>query len=338
MSSTRDVIHLQRQPIAGNFSVERLFDDVRTGLRSHGWTVRLRINRFASRGLLRRLYDSLAATRYRGQVVHVLGDVHYLAWLRPRRGTILTILDCVGLEHLRGPRRFLLWLSWYWWPARRVEHITTISSYSKSEVAKQTRVPERRITVIPPSLSPEFMDYIDNAPSLASRPQPPRILQVGSKPTKNVARVIEALRGLDVTLVIVGSIGSLVREELVASGLRFEVKVGLSRQELLLEYLNASVLTFVSLYEGFGMPIIEAQACGCPIVTSGICAMPEAAGEGALVVDPENVFQIRSAVERILSDPPLATSLIEAGFHNARGYSVGEVARRYAALYENTGR
>lgn len=335
MSRANEVVHLQRRPVGSQFSVERLFEDVRDGLRSQGWDVRVRINRFPSSGLFLRLYDSLAALRFRTQVVHVVGDVHYLVWFRRRRGTILTILDCVGLQRLTGLRRYLFWFAWYWWPARRTQHVTTISSYSKREIVKHTGLPEGRITVIPPPLSPEFAYYIGNAPDPTRRPQPARILQIGTKKTKNVPRVIEALRGLDVVLVIVGKVDEGLLDQITASGIRCEMKEALSREELLHEYRNASVLSFVSLYEGFGMPIIEAQACGCPVVTSGLCAMPEAAGRGALIVDPRSASEIRTAVIALLSDRQLVTTLVEEGFSNARRYALSHVARQYAALYDS---
>ena len=123
------VRHFERKPLAGVFSIERVFETVRAAL-PPDIAVSVRKNRFASRGVLPRLLDALLARRHAAEVNHVLGDVHYLTWFLPRRGTILTVHDCASLARLHGLRRRLLWLAcpvlmyWltrYWFLAQRRE-------------------------------------------------------------------------------------------------------------------------------------------------------------------------------------------------------------------------
>jgi glycosyltransferase involved in cell wall biosynthesis len=90
---------------------------------------------------------------------------------------------------------------------------------------------------------------------------------------------------------------------------------------------------FCSLFEGFGLPIIEAQAVGRPVITSRIPPMNDVAGDGALMVDPENVEQMRGAVERLVRDAGFRGSLIEKGYLNAERFRLGRIATQYAELY-----
>ena len=91
---------------------------------------------------------------------------------------------------------------------------------------------------------------------------------------------------------------------------------------------------FASLYEGFGLPILEAQAIGRPVITSDRWSMPEAAGRGARLVDPENVRDMRSAVEHLVTDAAARRELVEHGFANVERFRPAAVAAQYEAVYE----
>ena len=327
--STRiQVVHFQRKSGPGLFSIERMFADLRAAM-PPTVEVKLRVNRFRSKGVLRRLIDVLGASRHCGAVNHVLGDVHYVAWLLPRRRLVLTILDCVSLERLRGPRRWLFWLIWYWGPVKRAAQITVISEFSRQALMKWVPCPSERIHVIPPPLSPEFVHT-----PLASRVGRPRLLQFGYHRNKNLLRVIESLRHLPVTLVIVGALRPVELDALAQSNIDYENHVDLNRADLVEQYRRADLVVFVSTYEGFGLPIIEAQAVGRPVVTGNICAMPETAGGAACMVDPLDTADIRRGICKVLDDPAYAAELVEHGLKNAARYSLDRIALRYAAIYE----
>jgi glycosyltransferase involved in cell wall biosynthesis len=322
-----DVVQFQRRAGPTSFSVERLFDDVRAAMPAD-IRVRLEVNRHMSQGVLARLHDAISAWRRRGLVNHVLGDVHYLAWLLPRRATLLTVLDCVSLERLSGLRRWLFWLLWYWWPARRSAHLTVISEFSASTLRGWLDLPPDRLHVIHPPLSPEFR-YV---------PLPPRgllarVLQVGTVANKNLERVIEALAGLPVRLVVVGRLAPHHHALLRHHGVEAELHENLDRHALAAQYVAADMLLFASTYEGFGLPIIEAQATGRPVVTSTVGAMPEAAGGAACLVDPFDVADIRRGVRRVLEEPRYAADLVARGRANAENYCADRIAGEYAALY-----
>lgn len=326
------VTHLQRAVGPGHHSVERIFADVRAAL-PPDISVDVLVNRHLSTGLWPRLADAWRARRARGQVRHVTGDVHYLCWFLPRRGTVLTVLDCVSLERLTGWRRAIFHLLWYRLPINRAAAITTISTFSAQSIERHTGYPAERIAIIPPPLSNEFQPAIQ--PFNAERP---RVLQVGTSENKNLPRVIEALAGLPVTLVVVGELPQALAELAARLGVQLENHVNLPRQALLEQYRRADLIMFASLYEGFGMPVVEAHAIGRPVITSNRCSMPEAAGGAALLVDPEDTDAIRSAVERLRTDAALRTELVECGLQNAERYRPSAIAGEYAALYRSLAR
>lgn len=321
------IAQLVRRPRPTDFSVERLDADIRTNL-PEDCRVTVHPCRNASLGFLPRLADALAARRTKGDVFHVTGDVHYLTLFLDRRRTVLTVLDLVSLTNARGLRRWGLWLLWYWLPVRRVSAIVCISEATRDALLRETGCDPEKVVVIPCCVSPEFRPKAKPFNAAC-----PRVLQVGTFPNKNVDRVIDALAGLDVCLVIVGVLTDAQREALARANLDYENHVGLSREALRAQYEACDLLVFASTYEGFGLPIVEAQAVGRPVVTSNVASMPEVSGGAACLVDPLDVDSIRQGVRRIIDDSVYRQSLIDQGLRNAKRFAAPEVAERYAILY-----
>lgn len=326
------VTQFQRWPAHGSFSVERMFEDVRAALPGD-IDVTLQINRFASRGVLGRVWDTCRARWLRGDVNHVLGDVHYLMLLLPRRRSVLTVLDFVSLYRLRSVKRWLLWLFWYKWPLRRAALVTVISNFTLQSLIDLAHYPADRIRVIPPPLSPEFV--YSSPPERGERV---RVLQIGTTPNKNLSRLFQALAGLPVLLVVVGTLSSEHHRLLDALQIQCENLAGLSRAELLEQYRRADLVTFASTYEGFGMPIVEAQAVGRPVVTSTIEPMPETSGRAACLVDPTDVSDIRRGIIAVMDKPDYARELVERGLENAKRFAPQRVAEQYADVYREVHR
>ena len=321
------VIYFQRKP-GQVYSVERFFSDVRDALPLE-YVVEVKRSRYESRGLWRRAYNVIEATFHQGDINHVTGDVHFLTYLLARRKTVLTILDCVTLERLKGIKRRIFWFFWYWLPVRRSKVITVISASTKKELLKFVNCDPDKIQVIHCPVSPTFTvsPKVFNADC-------PRILQIGTTQNKNIERLAQALRGLSAQLVIIGELSNSQRAALEANNIRYENYFGLSDAELLDQYLSADMLAFVSTYEGFGMPIAEANAVGRPVITSNLYSMPEVAGDAACIVDPYDVPAIRSGIERIISDAEYRNRLVEAGFKNIERFRVDYIAAQYAELYQ----
>jgi glycosyltransferase involved in cell wall biosynthesis len=327
MNEPITVTHFQRKPPLGIFSIERLFEDVRAGLPFY-IDAKVVSNRYVSKGFLRRLADLLYAAFHQDMVNHVTGDVHYLTYLLNARRTVLTIHDCVTLFRLRGFKRSLFWFLWYFIPSRRCSVITVVSESTKHQLLDEIKCDPDKIHVIYNPVSPEFQ------PSPKSfNSHYPRILQVGTSVNKNIERVAQALEGLPCCLSIIGPLSASQLLALRNHNIDYENHVSLSRQDILEQYRQADLLMFASLYEGFGMPIAEANAIGRPVITSKLFSMPEVGGNAALYVDPYDYRSIRSAVHELLQSPQLCSELVENGFANAKRFNHAVIASAYAKIY-----
>jgi glycosyltransferase involved in cell wall biosynthesis len=161
----------------------------------------------------------------------------------------------------------------------------------------------------------------------------PHILQVGTGANKNVSRVAEALRGIDCELYIVGHLHDEDRRQLERCGIRYRESRELTDEQMLEAYWDSDLVVFASTYEGFGLPIIEANAAGRAVITSDLAPMNEVAGGAAALADPYDPASIRAAIRRVIEDAAFREELIEKGFHNAARFGAGQIAAQYAALY-----
>ncbi len=329
MTAALEVVLLIRPRNERAYSIEAVFDTVATHM-PQDVRARVVVSPHPSKGLLPRLrgmWHAARATRD-ADVVHMTGDAHYLVFLLPRRRTVLTVHDCEFLERARGLKRFLLWLIWLRLPAWRVAAITAVSQESRAQLLRWLRIDPKRVTVIDNPLSKTLSRY--ERPFDSNRP---RLLMIGTAPHKNIDRVAQALSGMTVVLEVIGRLPEDRLARLRACGLEVETHHDLTDAELAESYARADILMFPSLTEGFGLPILEAQAVGRPVITSDRAPMRDVAGEAALLVDPEDAGAIRAAVERLIDQPDLRTRLVEAGFDNVTRFAPAATAESYAMLY-----
>jgi glycosyltransferase involved in cell wall biosynthesis len=206
--------------------------------------------------------------------------------------------------------------------------VTAISTHTRDQLVRRFPFVRGKIQVIPDPL-PLGFSYRPKRFN-AGRP---RILQVGTAAHKNLERLLEAIQGRKCTLHVIGRLSEEQRYALERTSIACENQVDVSDTELIKAYEQADLVTFVSLSEGFGMPIIEAQAIGRPVITSRLSPMREVAGEGALLVDPFSVREIRDAVDQIIRNEDCRARLIAAGLENVNRFHPSVVAEQYAELY-----
>lgn len=272
-------------------------------------------------------------------VVHQTGDIHYAVLGILRCPAVLTIHDLRFIEEARGLKRLLFKWLWLELPCRRAAAVTVISDFTRQRLLAFCRVNPAKVRVIPNCVAPEFQAQPKPWPASADGHRPPlqgkvHMLVVGTTPNKNLERVVAACAGMDLSLCILGALSEEQGKLLDQAGLEFEEHSGLSRAEVVGLYQSCDLVCFASTYEGFGIPILEAQAVGRPLLTSNLPPMNEVAGEGALLVDPFNVAAIRGGLLRLLDDAALREQLVRKGFENVKAYSAQSVAAQYAALYD----
>ncbi|OQY09282.1 MAG: hypothetical protein B6I30_10060 [Desulfobacteraceae bacterium 4572_187] len=310
------------------FSIERLFNDIRGEMPPY-IQKRAIYARFSGTNPFKMLWNSISAIFCQGDINHITGDIHYLSLFLKKRKTVLTIHDCVSLERLNGWKWRLFYLLWYWLPVQRSAIVTVISESTKHQVLHYLKCPSDKIRVIYDCVSEVF----------AFQPKPfdekkPVILQVGTGHNKNLTRIVEALRGISCHLRIIGKLNNEQRNSLEANMIEYSSVADISDADLVQEYRQCDMLVFVSTYEGFGLPIIEAQAIGRPVVTSNIFSMPEVAGNGACIVNPFNIKNIQRGIERIIQNSSYRESLINNGLTNVEKFRPKVISDKYIEIYK----
>lgn len=323
-----------RHPVAGWHSMEELFACIRSEM-SPRISVKVVVLDHPSRGIVCRLRNIFQAFRERGEINHITGDVHYIALGLPRRHLILTVLDLGILNNTGSVRRWTYKVFWYKIPVGRAARVTTISHFTANSLATLLPDSAQKTVVIENPVGRDLLSAYESQeiPKRRATGGRARVLCVGTTSNKNLLRILEAVEGLDLELHIVGHLDE--NQCQTAEDLKVEYRNyrDLSRQQIVDLYRDSDLLLFPSLFEGFGMPIIEAQAMGVPVITSAREPMASISGEAALLVDPESPHDIRRAILRLLASPELQDQLIEAGRCNVQRFNPKRAADGYEAIY-----
>lgn len=271
---------------------------------------------------------------------------------------VMTVHDL--LDHMsRARQQTGFWSTWHIQMTRRVlkgaARIFAVSNFTRTEIEKLFEIPPKRIEVVYNAIDERFLRGHASAADrelIAQRYQVtyPFLLYAGRvSPHKNVVRMIEAFSALktelekdqlypDLKLIIIGddlSGNPDLRRTVVRSGVQNDVRfLGFIPIEVLrIFYDEAKIFVFPSLYEGFGLPPLEAMAHGTPVVTSNVSSLPEVVGNAAVLVNPENVFEIMRALHRVLTDKALRLRMKERGYQQATRFSWETSVRRVIDVY-----
>jgi glycosyltransferase involved in cell wall biosynthesis len=285
--------------------------------------------KYHSKGLFKRIFITIQSAFNQGDINHITGDIHFVSLLLKKKKTILTVHDIGSVLKGRRMKKKVLRFFWFVMPFARVKYVTVISEFTKKEVLKEFKINPDKIVVIPDCVSPniKYSEKEFNA-------EKPNILQIGTKPNKNLPNLIKALEGISCKLTIIGKLTNEQKQLLSKHDINYENKFNIDYTEVVEAYKNADIVSFISNYEGFGVPILEAQATGRIVVTSKLSPMIEVAGDGAVYVNPQNISEINSTLKKIISDEPTRKSIIAKGKENVNNYSAKSVASQYFNLYK----
>ncbi len=324
------ITYFYRRPLpVGHFSIEFLFDTIQKYLPESVTPTKYIANHF-SQGIFSRIKLVFECAKQKNEINHITGDIHYIALGLPRENTILTIHDLGFLRTGNPFARMILKLFWVTLPAKRVAAITVVSEATKQELLQAVNIDPNKVHVIGNFISDDYK----YRPKLFNA-DCPVILQIGCAPNKNIPRLAEALQGIKCKLVVIGNLSEQTKQVLIDYKIDYAHKSKLTEAELREEYYNCDILSFVSLLEGFGMPILEAQTTGRVVLTSNISAMPSVAGDGALLVDPLDVSAIRDGVLQLIKNEELREKLVINGLQNIKRFSINNVVEQYCLLYQN---
>jgi glycosyltransferase involved in cell wall biosynthesis len=322
-----------RCPSPAYFSLEKLFKRISLELshvHSHEFIIEDCFLPFPSK--LKSIMPNILFTRRRQAAInHITGDIHYvILGCKKDRINILTIHDCVALHRYppKHPRHMVLKWLWYEWPVRKADIVTVISENTKKELLSFVKCDPEKIVIIPDFVDPAFQPH-----PFHFKRERPQILFIGSTPNKNFERLIMAMEGLNAELEIVGHLHAEQLQSLTRHGIVYRQSTGLTQEALIEKYIQSDLLAFPSTYEGFGLPIVEAQAIGRPVLTSNLSPMKEVCGEGGCLVDPYEISSIRDGLLRIMENEAYREKIIQNGFANVRRYQLDNICRQYVTLY-----
>lgn len=323
-----EVSYFFRKARAHAFSIESLFDNIQHQVKIDN---RFKPQKVEVPSIRNFAANIITAGQKQSRINHITGDIHYVSLGMKKSNTVLTIHDCVFLTRY-SKWNFKYWLFkffWYQLPMMRANTITVISEKTKRELIQLTGVRADKIKVVPNFFDPrlQFSPKVFNTAK-------PRILQIGTKENKNLHNLAAALKGIRCELHIVGQLDTAAKEILEENKIDYRNYSNLSFEQLKEQYLLSDIVTFVSTYEGFGLPILEACAVGRPLVTSRISPMNEIADDAACKVNPYNVFDIRRGILKVIEDAEYRDQLINNGWKMRYRYSIENVTNQYAEIYQ----
>ena len=325
-------------------------------------------DRFVVRRLWPKLYPVWEQLSLPAQVAHDGLDVFHSPantaplCLRSKTRLVVTIHDVMYLlppDQVPLPRTLYQKLGRHYRrcivprAARKATRILSVSAYSKQDTVRHLGVPSEQVSVVHESPSPKFQRLSENErnrwrAAMQGRVNfnRPIIMHLGaSDPRKNTARVIEAFAAMknvaaDRRQLVVAGLSPTAQNDFSnrAAGLGILDDVCLlgfvAEEELVLLYNMAQVVVYPSLYEGFGLPVLEAMACGAPVITSNVSSIPEVAGDAAILIDPTDTAALVQAMMRLADDEVLRRELIARGELQVSKFSWRRAAQETLAIYE----
>jgi glycosyltransferase involved in cell wall biosynthesis len=273
----------------------------------------------------------------------------------PRFSLVPTVISIMDLSYIHFPQLFTKHdlyqlVNWTKYSAKQAHKIFTISNFSRDDIIKTyKKKPEDVITTYLGIKETENLKHkTESMEELEKKFKitKPYILFVGTiQPRKNIAKLIEAvslLKNKEIELVIVGKKGWLW-EEILAAPEKFKISGRVkfldfvANEDLPSLYKNAQCFVLPSLYEGFGLPVLEAMQFGCPVVTSNVSSLPEVGGDAAIYFNPESVDDIAEKIDKVVADEKLRTEMTEKGYNQVKKFSWEKTAKETLKVLEDLG-
>lgn len=312
----------------GARSIERVFAQIRKAM---GGGVEQSEVRCTNRNLYNPftyIMNIFECRRNKSDVYHIVGEIHYAALFFGRSKTIVTVHDLGHFFRKTGVVGFILRCLYAHLPLRWAKHIVAISNFSKNEIVERVGVSPEKISVIYDP-APDWFEFSPKKLDLHC----PTILCFCHMKNKNLTGIINAVKGLNCRLRIIGRISESDRELLEEYKISYSNDFDISGGQIIEEYKNCDILLFPSTYEGFGVPVLEAQLTGRPVITSDIEPLTEVAGDAAVFVNPFDSDSIRSGIVRLTENPDLSSELVKKGLENAKRFSPKLIASQYLEMY-----
>lgn len=279
----------------------------------------------------------------------IFSPTHYI----PRFSPVKRIVTIFDLAFLHFPESFLkkdLWqlTNWTKFSVENADHIVTISNFSKQDITQEYGIDKKKITVAYPGFDDQMYQQIKDVNKIQKIQKKYKtgqnyIIYIGTiQPRKNLIRLMEAVSRIEnLNLAVVGKQGWKYEEVLETPkklGIKDKVKFTgfVPTEDLPCLLSGAQAFVLPSLYEGFGIPVMEAMACGTPVIVSNVSSLPEVVGKAGLLVDPYSVDQIEQAIRTIVTDKKLHQKYSRMGLQQAKKFSRDKMAKTVLKVFEES--
>ena len=319
-------IFIRKKILSNQNSVERFANELKKNLNLKPHIINIIKCPVASKGLIKRIYLIIWAYFNQGDVNHILGDINFISLLMNRNKTINTFLDCRLLSEFNGFKKLIYKFFWFIFPIKNSIHNTFISNFTRLEIEKVLKKKISNSSVIPVPL-------VKNLDFKININKKKKILIVGTLHHKNINNMIKSLINLNVDLTIVGELKEYLKDLCKKKGIKFKNYVNISDNKIKSLYKNNDILLMVSMYEGFGMPIIEAQASGMAVITSNREPMISVVGKKGLIVNPNKPKEISKMVKKLSKNKKFYLENIKYGKKNSKNFRSEIICKKYRELY-----
>ncbi len=261
-------------------------------------------------------------------IYHVTGDIHYVILGLIGCKSVLTIHDLVTLEKAKNKLDyFVKWFLWFYLPIKLVSQLVCISNKTKNDLLKVVK--KKNISIIHNSVSDSFKFYE------ITKKNELRVLHIGTGWNKNLILVSKALKNLNCHLRIIGKLSEEQLNVLSILQIDYSNSYSLTDDEIIKEYIDCDIVSFPTIYEGFGMPIIEANAIGRTVITSDIQPHIDIAGDSAILVNPYDLNDLRSKFLLLFNSDEIRNEYIKRGLINVNRFRLEKITSKYISLYKN---
>lgn len=309
------------------FSIGKVFAPIENEMKKYAEvdSIYLPVANYSLKGLWKNIrYAQNQCKNKEYDIVHITGTENYLIPFLRKQKIVVTVHDLnsfVANSFIKNVLKNILFVK----SLQIADIITCISDKTKSEVLSRIKGVKNKIITIYNPINPKYL----YKPKVFNEKEPV-ILHVGTKSNKNLENTIKALIGIKCHLRIIGNLTSIQKDSLLQNNINYTNVWGLSDEDILREYENCDLVNFPSLYEGFGMPIIEGQSIGRSVLTSNLSPMMEVAENSAVLVNPYDINSISLGYKEIIKNHDI---YVKRGLDNSKRFILQEIVKQYFECY-----
>jgi glycosyltransferase involved in cell wall biosynthesis len=319
---------LRKAVYGENYSLEKYFKELFINHNNKNFLFNLKICPVTSTNILNRIYLIFWAYFQQGDINHICGDINFISALLNKKKTIITLADNYSMIRLKGLKKILYYIFWLKLALYKCTKIISISTKTSKEILKYFPKYKKKIIKIDICIQKIFKKKLKKIKSI------PQILIIGTAVNKNFDNSILAISKINCEVLIIGKLDQQKLFLLKKLKIKYSNYLNLSDGEVYKLYCKSDILLFASTYEGFGMPILEAQAVGRPVITSNIEPLTYVGGKGALYVNPVSVQSIKLALKELISNNVLRKKLIINGLNNIKRFNVQAILQQHYDCYK----